>query len=138
MQLPAWIQRARNAVSEAITEDDIKQIVKKQVELAKSGDQRACRFIFDFLLGGTKPPNLTQNVFNVQLGSSVETEQVPPSGVLLKVHAVLEAMGPLTAKQIAANINVSVEDVLQIIAGNTRFKQLTDGKYALAVPESCK
>lgn len=63
--LPPWMLALRTAAQQSITAEDITQIVKKQVERAKSGDERAIRFVFDYVLGGSgmKGATFVQNNF---------------------------------------------------------------------------
>src|SRR2546423_1906739 len=62
---PAWITAMRDAIGEAISADDIKDIVKDQVGRAKKGDREAIRFIFgDTLATSTKGGTFIQNNFH--------------------------------------------------------------------------
>lgn len=50
--LPPWMAKMRQAMADLVKEDDIKEIVQKQIERAKAGDQNAIKFVFGQLLGG--------------------------------------------------------------------------------------
>lgn len=50
--VPAHIRAMREAVSGAVSADDIKEIVQKQVQRAKEGDSQAIKFVFDYCVGG--------------------------------------------------------------------------------------
>lgn len=50
--LPPWMSMMRNAAMKHVTQADIDQIVKSQMDLAKKGDRNAIKFVFDQLLGG--------------------------------------------------------------------------------------
>lgn len=50
--LPPWMAKLRTAVSDLVTEQDVKEIVQAQVTRAKAGDASAIKFVFDQLLGG--------------------------------------------------------------------------------------
>lgn len=47
-----WAEKLRDAAYDAIREDDVKEIIRKQVERAKEGDAKATSFLLNFL---TKP-----------------------------------------------------------------------------------
>lgn len=68
--LPPWMLALRQAAEEAINTTDVSEIVKKQVELAKGGDQRAAKFVFDQLLGGAalKGATFIQNNYAAPAG----------------------------------------------------------------------
>jgi hypothetical protein len=49
--LAVRVSRLRSALLNAVTEDDVKEIVRKLVSLAKDGDTVAARILFDRVLG---------------------------------------------------------------------------------------
>lgn len=52
--------RLRKAIYNGVTDDDVKQVIAKIVEGAKSGDAQATRHFFDYVLGAkSKPSNIT-------------------------------------------------------------------------------
>lgn len=65
-QVPAWMQKLREAAMAQIDEAVVEGIVQKQVELAKAGNPAATKFVFEQILGGAafKGANITQNVTN--------------------------------------------------------------------------
>ncbi len=56
--------RLRQAIFDAITEQDVSAIVKKQVEKAKEGDEKSLQFVMKYVLGFGQPVTLQQ--INVQ------------------------------------------------------------------------
>jgi hypothetical protein len=56
----------RSAARDLVSEQDIRDIVKVHVERAKKGDQKATKFLFDYVLGGggMKGATFVQNVFH--------------------------------------------------------------------------
>lgn len=52
----------RLAMFNAITEDDVADIVKKQIAKAKAGDERALRFVMGQVLGGDRNVTLNQTL----------------------------------------------------------------------------
>lgn len=61
--LPPWMTAMRQAAASAITEQDLKAIVQKQVEKAKEGDPNAVKFVFDLAMGGApKGATFVQNI----------------------------------------------------------------------------
>lgn len=73
--LPAWVQKMRSAAQAAITEQDIREIVAKQVERAKQGDEKAMKFVFDQVLGGAamKGATFVQNNYAVEEPAAAKT-----------------------------------------------------------------
>lgn len=59
--LVQWQAALRAAMVNSIDEDDMKQIVEKQVEKAKAGDARALQFVLD-LVGAKTPVTITNNL----------------------------------------------------------------------------
>jgi hypothetical protein len=49
--LAARVSKLRSALLNAVTEDDVKEIVRKLVSLAKDGDTVAARILFERVLG---------------------------------------------------------------------------------------
>lgn len=50
--VPKWMQLMRQAACAEIRGDDIRAIVRNQIELAKQGDSKAMKFVFEQVLGG--------------------------------------------------------------------------------------
>lgn len=60
--VPEWAQRLRQAAFNGVTEQDMAAIVKAQVEKAKAGDERAAKFVLEYLVGiGAPARAITQN-----------------------------------------------------------------------------
>lgn len=52
--LPSWMVTLREAARSELKEEDVKAIVRDQIDRAKRGDQRAIRFVFYQLMGGNE------------------------------------------------------------------------------------
>lgn len=64
--------RLRQAIFDAITEHDVAEIVKKQVEKAKQGDDKSLQFVMKYVLGFGNPITLQQiNVIDAKTASRV-------------------------------------------------------------------
>ena len=62
----------RQAIFDAITEQDVAEIVKKQVEKAKQGDDKSLQFVMKYVLGFGQPITLQQiNVMDVETAARV-------------------------------------------------------------------
>jgi hypothetical protein len=62
----------RQAIFDAITEQDVAAIVKKQVEKAKQGDDKSLQFVMKYVLGFGQPITLQQiNVMDVETAARV-------------------------------------------------------------------
>lgn len=66
MTVASWQAKLREAIFNAVTEADVAEIVKKQIDLAKQGDKSAIKFVMDYVLGagtGGQPMKLVQQNF---------------------------------------------------------------------------
>lgn len=62
----------RQAIFDAIKEEDVAEIVKKQVEKAKGGDDKALHFVMKYVLGFGQNVTLQQiNVMDVETAARV-------------------------------------------------------------------
>jgi hypothetical protein len=62
----------RQAIFDAITEQDVTQMVKKQVDKAKQGDEKALQFVMKYVLGFGQPITLQQiNVIDVETAARI-------------------------------------------------------------------
>jgi ribosomal protein L17 len=52
------VGKLRSALVEAVSEQDVREIIGKMVALAKSGDVLAARLVFDRLFGKSEPADL--------------------------------------------------------------------------------
>lgn len=50
----------RQAMFNSISEEDVAEIVKRQVEKAKSGDEKSLQFVMKYVLGYGQPTTLQQ------------------------------------------------------------------------------
>lgn len=68
----AMQSQLRQAVFDAISEDDVAAIVKKQVEKAKKGDDKSLQFVMRYVLGVGQPVTLQQvNVMDVETAAKI-------------------------------------------------------------------
>lgn len=64
--------KLRQAIFDAISEQDVADIVKKQVEKAKAGDDKSLQFVMKYVLGFGQPMTLQQiNVMDVETAARV-------------------------------------------------------------------
>lgn len=70
----------RQAIFDAISEEDVAAIVKKQVEKAKGGDDKALQFVMKYVLGFGQNVTLQQiNVMDVETAARVAKSGKPRS-----------------------------------------------------------
>ena len=112
---PPWLMAFRAAIAKTITTEAIEEMLEAQVTKAKKGDSKALKLVMELASHGqsaaSQPVNATQNVFHVHLPE----ERSVDDPLRVKIYAFLEAMGPHSAGEIAANIGVdpaTVEDSL--------------------------
>lgn len=79
-------QRLRQLFITAVTEDDVKEIVRKLVELAKGGDIQAANLLLTRALG--KP------------STSDNTLPLDDSPVVLTIEEQIQALGPVTMENL--------------------------------------
>lgn len=131
--VPGWMLALQNAVKNSVSETDITEMVQAQVKLAKEGDAKACKFVLDYLLGGAnRPTQLVQNNFHVSLPRDRHEGNGATITLGDKIYSVLEALGPLTSGQIAANLAVDESAVVDELKNNTNFAAIRGGKFGLA------
>lgn len=62
----------RQAIFDAISEQDVTEIVRKQVEKAKAGDEKSLQFVMKYVLGFGQPVTLQQiNVMDVETAAKL-------------------------------------------------------------------
>lgn len=62
----------RQAIFDSITEQDVADIVKKQVEKAKQGDANSLQFVMKYVLGFGQPITLQQiNIVDTETGAKL-------------------------------------------------------------------
>lgn len=106
--LPPWLAQMRRAAREGIAESDVTEIVKKQVELAKKGDQRALKFVFDTVLQGEQMKGATFIQNNNYGDPAAPTNALPGTdSKLRKMQARRDAGLPLTDQRDRANVDLS-------------------------------
>jgi hypothetical protein len=69
--LAARVSKLRSALLNAVTEDDVKEIVRKLVSLAKSGDTVAARILFDRVLGRPIESDLIARIEELEMALEV-------------------------------------------------------------------
>lgn len=60
-EVVSWQTKLRQAMYDAVSETDVKAIVRQQVEAAKAGDKVAIKFVMDYVLASKQPVTLVQN-----------------------------------------------------------------------------
>jgi hypothetical protein len=64
--------RLRQAIFDAVTEQDVTAIIKKQIEKAKQGDDKSLQFVMKYVLGFGQPITLQQiNVKDAKTAAKV-------------------------------------------------------------------
>lgn len=58
--IQSWQRSLRSACFDAISADDVRDIVTRQVKKAKEGDANAIKFVMGHLLGGSQPVKIQQ------------------------------------------------------------------------------
>lgn len=59
MELPAWLTSIREAVTGAISADDLAAIMATQIQKARAGDEKAAKFVLDQACKFSQMPGLT-------------------------------------------------------------------------------
>ncbi len=98
--LPNWMMAMRQAAMDAISEKDVKAIVRSQIDKAKQGDRNALRFVFDYVLGGQQMRGATFVQNNNYGDASPNQPTTARPGTTRKLGAMrrrAEAGLPLTA-----------------------------------------
>jgi hypothetical protein len=86
-----WQLRMRRALFEAVSEDDIREIVEGLVRKAKDGDLQATRMLLTFVLGSSSV-NVKQAVIVQEHGGALAPLPAPPVRVLPGTADKVEAM----------------------------------------------
>lgn len=131
--LPPWMESLRAAVDAELKGDDLQGIVRAFVDKAKKGDERAARFVIEYLMGGKFAP--TEVTIHNHFGGSAEAEEKPlrtvesynPTPQDLVVN-YLEAAGKAKPAVIAADVNLPLKTVTGIL-NSKRFTR--DGEFYL-------
>lgn len=64
--------KLRQAIFDAISVQDVTEIVKKQVEKAKAGDERSLQFVMKYVLGFGQPISVQQiNVVSAKAAARI-------------------------------------------------------------------
>lgn len=116
MILPPWLTAIRASIQGSVSEQDIQEIVQKQVELAKGGDRGAAKFVMDLMTGGQQKIHLTQNNYHV-------TTQTRAPAFSEKVAALLQAHGEMSTRELAAKLEMKPGELLQV-ATEAWFQEL--------------
>lgn len=152
----AWADRLRAAAYDAVKESDIQEVIQAQLVKAKAGDQKAAKFVLDFLTGGAPKVQLQKVVVykqsrtvqrqakprpgerhNPDLDDAMEArptaapvEAGPSVRVLRRLAALfLHANGPCPGPGLAAELEVSAEELETVL--ECEWFALTAGKWTL-------
>jgi len=100
----------RSAVDAEITEEDTKAIVRAFVDKAKNGDERAAKFVLEYLMGGKFTPQSVEihNHYGEPRPIEVEPRELSARE---RIYAYLQASGPTKAAVIAADLDMPLKTV---------------------------
>lgn len=129
--LPPWLIAMRQAVSDAVSPDDIKEMIQAQVKRAKEGDAKALKVVME-LMGSNQPINLTQNNFEITTPAAPSDRRSRTRDLKGKIFAILSAprQPPMTPGQIAACVGEEFEDVEQVLETCDWFASNTQGEWS--------
>lgn len=115
----------RMAAIEAITEDDVGQIVRMQVEKAKNGDTAASKFVLEFLgkQSAATQPRIVQPSRKSEAEDSANTRRIVKQ---------LAEKGPLRPRSIAEDLGLADSVVIRLIAASNLFDQQRLGVHLSA------
>lgn len=108
--LPPWLAAMRRAAMEGVTEKDVTDIVAHQIALAKKGDHKAIKFVFDQVLGGNQLKGATfiqNNTYGDAPDATKPTKHAPGSnGKIETMRRRLNAGVPLTRSDDGPNVTL--------------------------------
>jgi len=107
--------KLRKVMVEAITEEDVKEVVAGIVSRAKKGDRIATKQLFDHLLGGNRP------VTAIQVNNYGDGDPGPES-LETAIHDLISNRGPLSIRQIAAVLRIGHDEVKQAVGRSEWFR----------------
>lgn len=94
--VPAWMQRMRDAAQKLLTPEVIEEIVGDQIRRARSGDQKAIRFVLDYLAGGQSFKGATfiqNNNYGDGAAATKPTKALPGSDAKIRAMQKRAAAG---------------------------------------------
>lgn len=112
---PPWMQTLRAAVDAELKDDDLQGIVRAFVDKAKQGDEKAARFVLEYLMGGKLAPQ------NVTIHNHYEANGTAPKQTIVvdstesRIHTYLEASGSAKPAIIAADLGLPVDAVKEAL-----------------------
>lgn len=117
---PAWAQKLHEAIENKVTSEVFERMIDAQIAKAEKGDERAFKFLVE--LGNATSTQPVQQVPSVQNNYQVNLcgADFEDKRVAMKIQTLLEAMGPLTKGQIAANLGLT-EDTINDVLTEPRF-----------------
>lgn len=87
--VPAWMAEMRAAMFDAVTPADIRAIMQKQVEKAKSGDPAATKLVLEYITGANRKIEAVQHNY---YDGPPPREPIDPTDAPPKSPAKLEVM----------------------------------------------
>lgn len=71
-----WQAKLRQAIFNAVTENDVREIVQAQVAAAKKGDKQAIKFVMEYVLASKQPVTFVQqNHYGVEEAARAEARR---------------------------------------------------------------
>lgn len=107
---PEWLTTLRNAIASKITPEVIEQMLDAQIAKALKGDQKALKFVLELAdkQPAAQPVHATQNIYHVHLPAGATEVR---DELAVKLYSAIDAMGPASAGQIAANLGLGIDVV---------------------------
>ena len=127
--LPAWLQVTRDAVAAEIKDEDMKAIVRAFVEKAKKGDEKAAKFVIEYLMGAKHTPQqltIENHYHGVDPDAPRAVTDQTPLSDRERIQMYLEAAGTSKPAVIAADLNLPFRTVTGIL-NHKSFRQTVDG-----------
>lgn len=110
----------RHALRDAVTDDDWREIVRKAIEQARSGDENARRFVAEYALGKPRP---METVTSVDLGNLSSVHEVVDATVKL-VRAAGAGEVSLEAATRVGALLAATRETLEVRDLEERLKEL--------------
>lgn len=127
------MQALRDAVDAELTEEDMQGIVRAFVDKAKQGDEKAAKFVIEYLMGGKfVPQSLTINNHYGNDGPTYpgRTIEVGRPSNRDRVYSYLEAAGPTKPAVIAADLELPLKTVTGTL--NHKWFEKTGNGFQIA------
>ena len=108
---PPWMQSLRKAVDAELKEGDLQEIVRAFIDKAKSGDDKAARFVLEYLMGGKLAPQNVTIHNHYDVNNHLVSQTLDVTDVEIRVRDYLEVAGQAKPHVIAADLELPVERV---------------------------